>query len=147
MDQNLWLSKRSKSIQQLILILSLFMVLVFLLFLFFQYSPYLLILLLISIIFSISLNFLFSRIYDVQIQNKKIIIKNLWKMISYPIEDLENIRLVRFIIPYPFNPYIVLDFNKKKYIYVLPNRFSVYFLKGGIKQYLQNLKEQISEHS
>ena len=97
----------------------------------------------ILLIVTITTNFLLSRLYKVQKTEKNIIIENMWRERTYSNEALVEIRLIKFIIPYPFNPFVKFSFNDgKSFIGSMPDAFFVYLRSGGIQKYLENIREQ-----
>lgn len=100
-----------------------------------------LLLVFIELIITITLNYYFGKFYGIRIEDKTIVFENMWKKMHYPTSELKDIRRVRFIIPYPLNPHLkfVLK-NDKTYISIMNHRFKNYLKKGGINQYIKDLK-------
>jgi hypothetical protein len=129
--------------QQVVLFGTIFLFLVFLGFLFLEYSSYMLLLIFIDATITFFLNLFISKIYEVRIEQKNIIFKNMWKKVDYTLDEVMDIRLVHFVVPYPFNPYLkfVLK-NKRGYVAIIPNRMRYYLSGGGINRYIGILKEK-----
>jgi hypothetical protein len=102
-------AKHCKRIQQVVIIYSLVMLLVFLYFLLFQYTKYMLLLFLIASTVTVALNYYFAKFYGIRMEDKTIVFENMWRKMQYPTSELKDIRLVRFMIPYPLNPYLNLN--------------------------------------
>jgi hypothetical protein len=91
----------------------------------------------------IAVNLLVATLYKVEKNGKNITIENLWRRSTYPVEALAEIRLLKFVVPYPFNPFIKFTFNDgKSFTGSIPDAFFVYLRRGGIRQYLELLREQ-----
>jgi len=144
MEEKVLFTNGCRAIQQIVLFCTILLFLVFFGFLLMEYSNYMLLLIFIDVIITIIINLLISRIYEIRIDSEKIRIENMWKKIDYPLNQLTDIRLVHFVIPYPFNPYLkfVLK-NESAYIAVIPNRMKYYLSNGGIGRYLSTLKGKI----
>lgn len=144
MGENFLFTKGCKVRQQVVLLCTAFLLLIFLLFLFVQYSYSMLLLVFIDAVITILLNLFIGRIYEIRVEEKAIIIENMWRKVRYPLEELMDIRLVHFAVPYPFNPYLkfVLK-NNKVYVAIIPNRMKYYLSGGGIGRYISNLKEKL----
>jgi hypothetical protein len=133
--------------QQATLVLMGFLLLVFLLFLLFQFSPAMLLLVVIAGGILVPLNIAFSRIYQIQVDGNKIAIENMWKRVGYSAEDVLQVRMVRFVCPYPFNPYIKFIFKDgNSYIGVIPNRLKYYLASGGIDRFLREICALLKVH-
>jgi hypothetical protein len=88
----------------------------------------------------VATNLLVSTKYRVQKEGNEILIENIWRKRVYPIEALVEIRLVKFIIPYPLNPYVRLSFNDgRAFVGVIPNVLFIYMRRGGIGKYLEDV--------
>lgn len=90
----------------------------------------------------VAVNLMIAILYKVRKEGQTIIVENVWGRTTYSVEFLIEIRLVKFIIPYPFNPYVKFVFtNGKSYQGVIPLAAIVY-LRPGINRYLEDLREQ-----
>jgi hypothetical protein len=144
MEERFLFTKGCKVLQQVVLFCTAILLLIFLLFLFFQYSYSMLLLVFVCAAVTFFLNLFIGRIYEIRIEEKSIVIENMWRKAHYPLAELIDIRLVHFVVPYPFNPYLkfVLK-NKEGYVGVIPNRMKYYLSGGGIGKYINNLKDKL----
>lgn len=91
----------------------------------------------------VATNLLVSTQYRVQKEGNQIVIENMWRRKTYDVGDLLEIRLVKFVIPYPFNPFVKFSFRDgKSFIGSIPRAFFIYFGRGGIGEYLDDLRQQ-----
>ena len=90
----------------------------------------------------IAVNFLAALLHQVRRDGQTVIVENIWYRTTYPIESLMEIRLMKFIFPYPFNPYIKFVFKDgKSFQGVIPLAMVVY-LRTGIEKYLEDVRNQ-----
>ena len=136
-------AKGCKFDQQLLLLFSVVLLIINLFFLFFQYSDSTLILVALHLIVLIGLIFIIAKLHQIRISDNKILINNMWQKRQYPVEELVDIRLVHFVIPYPLNPYIKFVFKDgREYITAIPHPIK-HYLFGGINGYINYLKTQV----
>jgi hypothetical protein len=91
----------------------------------------------------IAMNFLLATLYNVRKEESLVLIENLWRKTNYPIEALLEVRSLKFVLPFPFNPYVKFIFSDgKSFIGMIPHPLIVYLRRGGIRQYLENVREQ-----
>jgi hypothetical protein len=91
----------------------------------------------------IATNLLASTLYKVQKEDKKTVVENMWRKKVYPIEALVEIRLLKFIVPYPFNPFVKFIFNDgKSFTGSISNALFIYLREGGIRRYLEKVRQQ-----
>jgi len=127
-----------------VVILSITLFFIFLYFLIFEFSIAMLSLLFIEVVFSIFINYSFSKYFDVAIENEIIVFKNIWRVKQYSQKDLLKIELSNTIFPYPFNPFLVLRFKNGINVYSkIKNPHKTYLSKGGINLYISNLEDQL----
>jgi hypothetical protein len=126
------------------LLFSGFLFICFLYFFVFVFSFYTALLFFLGTSIFIFINLLLSKIYEIKIEGKRMLIQNVWKSFQYPLTDLLDVLPVHFIVPYPFNPYLkfVLS-NGNTYIATIPNPLKYYLQSGGIERYLRELKENM----
>ena len=106
-----------------------------------------LLLFLIASTVTVALNYYFAKIYGIRMEDKTIVFENMWRKTQYPASELKDIRLVRFMIPYPLNPYLKFELkDEETYVTVMNHRFKNYFAKGGIRQYIFDLKNTFFIH-
>src|SRR6185312_14740260 len=141
-EQNYVFTKDCRFRQQLTLGLTGFIALVRIVVVFFDHGLWAWITSLIVIAVMVAVNFMAAILYKVRKEGQTIVVENVWRRSTFPIESLIEIRLVKFILPYPFNPYVKFVFsNGKSYQGVIPLAAIVY-LRPGIDQYLEGLREQ-----
>lgn len=135
------ITQRYKSRQLLLLVFCGFLFLICLFFLFFEFSTTILYLVIGMSIASTLLNIIFARVNEIKISIEGIIIENIWHKHNYPKSKLKDIRLVRFFMPYPFNPYLKFELeNEETFIALIPNPIIKYLSKGGVNKYIDDLK-------
>ena len=70
-------------------------------------------------------------------------IENMWRDKTNPVEGQVEIRLLKFVVPYPFNPFVKFSFNDgKSFTGSIANPLFVYLRRGGISRYLDDVREQ-----
>ena len=127
--------------QQLILGLTGFISLVCILSVFYEHALWALLTSFIVIVVMFATNFLVAKLYRIQKKEQTVVIENIWRRMTYPIESLIEIRLVKFAFPYPFNPYVKFVFKDgKSFQGAIPLAAIVYF-QPGIDQYLKELRD------
>ena len=90
----------------------------------------------------VAINLLVSTLYRVQKNGRDIIIQNIWRRKTCPIGELTDIRPVKFVIPYPFNPYVKFSFSGGRFfIGRIPNILFVHLRGGGVRTYLEDVRE------
>jgi len=142
-EKNYVFTKYCRFRQQMVLVFSGFIMLIGSLSLLFNsgYSAWTT--LAIVLIVSIAVNLLVATLYNVRKEGKNIVVENMWRRKTYSIEDLVEIRLLKFVVPYPFNPFVKFSFNDgKSFTGSIPNPLFVYLQRGGIRQYLENVREE-----
>ncbi len=98
----------------------------------------------IDLIVSFCINVLFGKLYEIKVNSTEIEIENNWSKVKISLEQLDDIRLIRFIFYYPINPYMKFVFkNGKAYTATIPNRGKKYLAPGGIEQYIADLKAEL----
>jgi hypothetical protein len=91
----------------------------------------------------IAVNFLLATLYNVRKDEVRVLIENLWRKRSYPIEALVEVRSLKFVLPFPLNPYVKFIFSDgRSFIGTIPHPLIVSLRRGGIRQYLENVREQ-----
>jgi hypothetical protein len=91
----------------------------------------------------IAANLLGATLYKVRKEGNNVVIENLWREKSYPVEALVEIRSLKFVIPYPFNPFVKFSFNDgKTFTGSIPQPLIVYLRRGGIRRYLEDVGEE-----
>lgn len=144
MKEKLFFTKEIKFSQQLFLLLTGLLIFTDLLFLTFNFSFNMLLVFSIHFFLTVFVNYIFNRIYSIKVENGVITIENMWRKTTCPLSDLIDIDLVRFVLPYPFNPFLKFELKSKtKVIAVLPNRIRIYLSDGGMSSYIANLKNQL----
>jgi hypothetical protein len=141
-EQNYVFTKDCRFRQQLTLGSTGFIALVTIVDAFFDHSFWTWIASLILIAVMVAVNFLAAILYKIRKEGQTFVVENVWRRSVFPVESLVEIRLVKFILPYPFNPYVKFIFtNGKSYQGVIPLAAIVY-LRTGIDRYLEDLREQ-----
>jgi hypothetical protein len=91
----------------------------------------------------IAVNFLLATLYNVWKEESRVLVENLWRKTNYPIEALVEVRALKFVLPFPLNLYVKFIFSDgKSFIGMIPQPLIVYLRRGGIRQYLKNVREQ-----
>ena len=134
----------NKERQTGLLFVSFIFFVVFLIFLVFDFTLNMLFLFLLSCCFFFFINFYYKNFYDIKIENGFIKLINIWKTKEYPIHFLKKIDVFTLLYPNPFNPFIEFTFNNnEKIVTRLPNYKKIYFSKGGMNLYINNLRNEI----
>jgi hypothetical protein len=144
-DKNYVFTKYCRFQQQMVLLFSGFIMLIGSLSLLFNrgYSAWTT--LGIVLIGSIGVNLLGATLYKIRKEGNNVVIENMWRDKTYPVEALVEIRLLKFVIPYPFNPFVKFSFNDgKSFTGSIPNPLFVYLRRGGIRRYLKDVCEEWS---
>jgi hypothetical protein len=90
-----------------------------------------------------AVNLLVATLYKVRKEGNNVVIENMWREKSYPVEALVEIRSLKFVIPYPFNPFVKFSFNEgRAFTGSIPQPLMVYLRRGGIRRYLENIREE-----
>ena len=131
-----------KNVQFLFFILTGLISLFFLGFLFLEQTLFMLVFSIMVIIVFTLFNYYLSSFYNIKIDDGIITIENIWKTHNYLLKDLIDIKRVKFILPYPINPYIKFEFRDKKVFFTKANPYKIYMTKGGIGAYISNLKNE-----
>lgn len=97
---------------------------------------------LIVIAVMVAVNFMAAILYKVRKEGQTIIVENVWRRMTYSVESLVEIRLVKFVIPYPFNPYVKFVFSDGKSFQGVIPLAAIVYLRPGINRYLEGLREQ-----
>ena len=117
---------------------------VFLIFLIFKFTIYMLLLTIIACVFFILINLYSKKFYDIKIGNGVIIFNNLWEKGTYPIESLKEVNQLPLFYPTLMNKFLEFTLNNgKKVATKMPNYLKIYFSKGGISLYLENLRNSV----
>lgn len=133
----------NKNNQKILLVISGVLSLFFLAFLFYEFSGWMFFLCLIELGMFIYVNYFYSKMYDLRIENDTITIENIWRKENHELSDLLDIRQFEFIFPYPFNPFLKFIFkNKKEIICQLQTATKINLTKGGMDFYVANLKKE-----
>lgn len=113
-------------------------------FLFFEFSVNLLWVLVISFAVLFIFNFFAGAVYDLTVEDEIITAKNLWRKKVFNKGDLQEIKMVDFILYYPLNPYVRFKFtDERRVVTTIPDRLKIYLKEGGVKKYLADLKKAI----
>jgi hypothetical protein len=92
---------------------------------------------------TVAANLLVATLYEVRKDGNNVVIENIWREKSYPVDALVEIRSLKFVIPYPFNPFVKFSFNDgKNFTGSISQPLMVYLRRGGLRGYLENVREE-----
>jgi len=81
---------------------------------------------------TIAANLLGATLYKIRKEGNNVVIENMWRDKTYPVEGLVEIRLLKFVVPYPFNPFVKFSFNDgKSFTGSIANPLFVYLRRGA----------------
>ena len=144
MEEKIFSSRTIKGNQLLILCFTTLFVVVDLIFSIIEFNLAMLVMFILFLNVTFFLNYFTRKIFEVNIRNGVITVENIWSKRNYPLSELSDIRLVKFTLPFIFNPYIkIILKDKKEILTIIPNRIKIYFSKGGVKNYIINLKNEL----
>lgn len=131
--------------QQVLFAISVIFMFISILFLKFQFSNNTIFIVFIFVLVFVPLNYFVGRLYDIRLNAGAIEVKNMWKSITYPAEDLVDIQPFKLlVIPSAYNPYIKLIFKNKKTVVTMVQRpIRSYFSGEGMAAYVKELRANL----